>query len=121
MAAILLALGLPAFAQQGQSAPPSGSTQGMAGHKMNPFQKDAMAVMDKMNKVMMDGMMDPDPAMAWMKSMAAHHQGAIDMSEVVLKHTKDADAAKEARKTVQQNEKDLKELQAEMKKEENKS
>ena len=65
--------------------------------------------------------MDPDPAMAWMKSMAAHHQGAIDMSEAVVKHTKDADVAKEARKTAQENEKALKELQTKLKKEEKKS
>jgi len=79
-----------------------------------------MSAMDKMNKSMMEGMMDADPEMAWMKSMAAHHQGAIDMSEALLKNTKDTDTAKEARKTLQQNEKDLKELQAKMKKEEKK-
>ena len=56
-----------------------------------------------------------------MKSMAAHHQGAIDMSEIVLKHTKDADVTREGRETAQQNEKDLKELQAKMRKEEKKS
>ena len=121
IAGVLLALALPASAQQGQSAPQSGMTQGMADHNMNAFQKDSMAAMDKMNKAMMEGMMDPDPAIAWMKSMAAHHQGAIDMSEAVVKHTKDIDVAKEARKTAQENEKALKELQTKLKKEEKKS
>lgn len=83
---------------------------------MSPYQQETMAVMEKMNKAMQQGMMDPDPGMAWMKSMAAHHQGAVDMSEVVLKHTKDAEVTKEARKTVQENERDLKELQAKMRK-----
>lgn len=64
--------------------------------------------------------MDTDPEMAWMKSMAAHHQGVIDMSEALLKNTKDTEATKEARKTMPQNEKDLKELQAKIKKEEKK-
>ena len=36
--------------------------------------------MDRMNQAMMQGMMDPDPAKAWMKSMAAYHRGAIEMS-----------------------------------------
>ena len=134
-AATLLVLGgLPAAAQQ---APASGgsmqgmsdksmqgmsdkSMQGMSDKNMNPFQKDAMSAMDKMNKSMMQGMMDADPEMAWMKCMAAHHQGAIDMSEALLKNTKDGETAKEARKTIQQNEKDLKELQAKMKKEDKK-
>ncbi|MGF2043699.1 hypothetical protein, partial [Staphylococcus aureus] len=90
---ILVALlATPALAQQG------GSMSGMSGmsdmKNMTPAQKDQMAAMDKMNKAMMEGMMDPDPGLAWMKSMAAHHQGAIDMSEAVLKHTKDEEVRK---------------------------
>ncbi len=120
-AATLLVVGsLPAVAQQAQTTPSGGSMQGMSDKNMNPFQKDAMSAMDKMNKSMMQGMMDADPEMAWMKGMAAHHQGAIDMSEALLKNTKDGETAKEARKTIQQNEKDLKELQAKMKKEDKK-
>lgn len=129
MTAILVALALPATAQQAQTGQQGGSMQGMQMQgmqgmpdmqNMNPFQKDTMAAMQKMNQAMMQGMMDPDPGMAWMKSMAAHHQGAIDMSEIVLKHSKDADVAKEARKTAQENEKDLKELQAKIRKEDKK-
>ena len=117
LAGILVALlATPALAQQGQG----GSMSGMSGmsdmKNMTPAQKDQMAAMDKMNKAMMDGMMDPDPGLAWMKSMAAHHQGAIDMSEAVLKHTKDEEVRKEARKTAQENEKALKELEAKLKK-----
>jgi uncharacterized protein (DUF305 family) len=48
-----------------------------------------------MNKSMMQGMMDSDPGRAWMKSMTAHHQRAIDMSKALLKNTKDAEATKE--------------------------
>lgn len=82
----------------------------------SPVQKEFMAASDKMNKGMMEGMMDSDPGRSWMKQMAAHHQGAIDMSDVVLKNTKDADVLKEARKTKEDNERALKELQAKMKK-----
>ncbi|NUZ08450.1 DUF305 domain-containing protein [Schlegelella sp. ID0723] len=86
---------------------------GMSGmHNMSPAQKEFMAAMDKMNKAMMQGMTDADPGQSWMKQMAAHHQGAIDMSEIVLKHSNDPEVTKEARKTAQENEKSLKELQA---------
>lgn len=72
--------------------------QNMSGmQNMDPTQKEFMAAMDKMNKEMMQGMMDSDPGKSWMKQMIAHHQGAVDMSEIVLKHTKDADVIKEAR------------------------
>lgn len=117
LATTMLALGgLPTMAQQAPTTSSGGSMQGMSDKNMTPFQKDAMSAMDKMNKSMMEGMMDADSEMAWMKSMAAHHQGAIDMSEALLKNTKNGETAKEARKTLQQNEKDLKELQAKMKK-----
>ncbi|MEW6449156.1 MAG: DUF305 domain-containing protein [Pseudomonadota bacterium] len=117
-----LAIALPAAAQQGQSGA-GGSMSGMQMpemqnmnmDKMSAAQKEFHAAMQKMNQDMMKGMMDSDPGMSWMKQMIAHHQGAIDMSDIVLKNTKDADVIKEARKTKEQNEKDLKELQAKMK------
>lgn len=84
---------------------------------MNAAQQEFHTAMQKMNQEMMQGMMDPDPGKSWMKQMIAHHQGAVDMSEIVLKHSKDADVVKEARKTKEQNEKDMKELQAKLRKE----
>ena len=112
--AVLVAFAFPASAQQAQTGASMPGTREMAGME-NPFQKETMAAMDKMNKAMMQGMMDPDPGMAWIKSMAAHHQGAIDMSEIVLRHTKDPDVIIEARKTAQENEKSLNELKNKMK------
>lgn len=50
--------------------------------------------MDKMNQAMMD----PDPGKAGMKSMAAHHQGAIDMSTLILHHTKNPHVLAEAQR-----------------------
>lgn len=118
--AVLVTFAFPAWAQQAQTGGSLPGMQEMAGME-NPFQKETMAAMDKMNKAMMQGMMDSDPGLAWMKSMAAHHQGAIDMSEIVLKHTKDPDVTREARKTAEENDKSLKELQIKMRKEEKKS
>lgn len=134
--AAALAAVLPAAAQQMQGGErgggmqhnmQGGSTQGgssMGGMQsmnmanMNAAQKEYHQAMEKMNKDMMQGMMDPDPGKSWMKQMIAHHQGAVEMSEVALKHSKDDDVRKEARKTKEQNEKDMKELQAELRKKE---
>lgn len=66
--AVLFALSTPSFAQDAGQA--------------------YMKSMEKMNAEMKKGM-DPDATKAWAKMMVAHHQGAIDMSETVLKETKD--------------------------------
>ena len=41
---------------------------------------------------------DPDPTKAWAKMMVAHPQGAIEMSQTVLKETKDPRIRKMAQK-----------------------
>ena len=113
VATMLVASGsIASFAQQSH-----GSMSDMDMKNMTPLQKDSMAAMDKMNKAMMQGMMDPEPDLAWMKGMAAHHQGAVDMSEAAIKHSKDETVVKEARKTKEENEKSLREIQAKIRKE----
>jgi uncharacterized protein (DUF305 family) len=126
-ALVAAALAAPAVAQQAQTGQ-GGSMPGMQMQGMQPMNMDNMsaaqkefhAAMQKMNRDMMQGMMDPDPGTSWMKQMIAHHQGAVDMSEIVLKHSKDSNVMKEAQKTKEQNQKDLKELQAKLKKDEKK-
>ena len=115
-AGLILASGAFAASAQDNGGSMS-SMKGMDMKNMSPMQKDSMAAMDKMNQAMMQGMMDPDPDLSWMKGMAAHHQGAIDMSDAALKYIKDSDVKKEARKTKEENEKSLRELQAKIKKE----
>lgn len=95
---------------------PGGSMAGMDMKGMGPMQKDSMAAMEKMNKAMMEGMMDPNPDLGWMKGMAAHHQGAIDMSDAAIQHSKSSEVKSEAQKAKQENEKSLKELTMKMKK-----
>ena len=51
--------------------------------------------------------MDPDPDVGWMKGMAAHHQGAIDVSEAAIRNTGSEDVRKESRKTRDENERSL--------------
>lgn len=103
----------PALAQHSQMG--GMAMPGMQGmQNMGPAQKELSAAMDRMNQAMMQGMMDPDPAKAWMKSMAAHHRGAIEMSQIIMRHTKNAEVLAEARKTVDDNQRVLAELQAKM-------
>lgn len=106
----------PALAQQsqmsGMAMPGMQRSQDM--QNMGPAQKELSAAMDRMNQAMMQGMMDPDPAKAWMKSMAAHHRGAIEMSQIIMRHTKNVEVLAEARKTVDDNQRALAELQAKM-------
>jgi hypothetical protein len=45
--------------------------------------------MDRMHGPMMDGIADADPDAAFVRGMIPHHQGAIDMAEIVLKFGKD--------------------------------
>jgi hypothetical protein len=47
------------------------------------------ATMATMHEPMMDGMKHPDPDAAFVLGMVPHHQGAIDMSDVVLKYGQD--------------------------------
>jgi uncharacterized protein (DUF305 family) len=114
--AISLSALTPAVAQA-QSNHNMSHMQGMqmsGMQNMGPAQHEMMASMDRMNKNMMQGMMDPDPGRAWMKSMAAHHQGAIDMSRIIMRHTKNQQVLREARKTADENQRSLRDLQAKM-------
>ena len=71
--------------------------------------KAYMQSMEKMNAEMQKGM-DPDPTRAWAKMMIAHHQGAIDMSETVLKETKDPMIRKMAQKGIDEQKEEQKML-----------
>lgn len=104
----LLVTAAPVAAQHAHSS-------SMAGMKsMGAAQNEMMQAMHRMDDAMMKGVMDPDPGQAWMKSMAAHHQGAIDMSVIIQKHSKDSKVLAEARKTEAENRKALAELRANM-------
>ena len=104
-AAFLFAVGAPAVGQASHSTMMS---------NMGPAQRDMMQAMSRMDDAMMKGMMNRDPGQAWIRSMAAHHQGAIDMSVIIQRHTANRAVRMEARKTEMENRKALRELRTMM-------
>ncbi len=48
----------------------------------------------------------------WVRKMIAHHQGALDMSQVVLRESRDADIRRMAQKTIEMQTADIAELRA---------
>ncbi len=66
---------------------------------MNEAQKGYMQAMMKMHGPMMAAHMIKDSDVAFICGMIAHHQGAIDMADVVLKTGDNAEAKRMAEKT----------------------
>ena len=57
-----------------------------------------------------------DPDVDFRIQMIPHHQGAIDMAKVALKHAKDPDTKKMAQKIIDDQEREIDEMQAWLKK-----
>lgn len=83
--------------------------QGMSG-RATDTQKGLQHAMMQMNGPMMQGMMAGDPDVAWICAMIPHHMGAIAMAQVGLKNGDNPEAKKIAEKTIQEQEKSIKEL-----------
>lgn len=63
----------------------------------------------KMHEAMMSAM-GADAGETWARKMISHHQGALDMSEIVLRDTQDADIRRMAQKTIEMQPGDIAEL-----------
>jgi uncharacterized protein (DUF305 family) len=122
--AISSALALGAGAAAAQS--PQGSMSGMSGKSMDKgamagmsgkgshnmtVMNEFMASMKKMDKAMMSAKGSTTDA-AFARKMIAHHQGAIDMAQVELKHGADAEAKRLAQQTIDENTKGIADLSA---------
>jgi uncharacterized protein (DUF305 family) len=101
IAALALA---PALAQQPGQPAKSPAEQGAA-------DDEYMAAMEKMHQAMM-AVKESDPDRAWAAKMVEHHRGAIAMSEILIKRGDDAEAKKMAQKSMDQQKKEIGELQS---------
>jgi uncharacterized protein (DUF305 family) len=83
---------------------------GMPGMPMDEAQTAYMEAMVRMHGPMMASHMIKDPDLAFNCGMIAHHTGAIDMAKVVLDHGKDEETKEMARKIIEAQEKEIKEM-----------
>ncbi len=104
IAATVLSLGIAGFAIA-QTNPHAGHAQ-MAQKDNSASTQEYLAANDKMHKDMnieFSGNSDVD----FFKGMIPHHQGAIDMAKVVLKHGKDLETKKMAQEIIAAQEKEI--------------
>ena len=81
-----------ASAHHGSDAGGMGAMMGMGGMDMETMPEHVQENMRRMMvtmPAMHDGMMNEDADVAFACGMIAHHQGAIDMAEVLLEHGED--------------------------------
>lgn len=102
MALLVGACGANEDAAQNEAAANDISTMADAS---NPFAQSEM----RMNERMMAAV-GTDVGDSWVRKMIEHHQGAIDMSEIVLQQNPRADVAEMARMTVEKQGKEITDL-----------
>jgi len=85
-----------------RQAPPAGA----AAAGGNPFQ----AAEDKMHQAMMAASGEGD--VLWARKMIPHHQGAADLSRIVLEQSQDPTVRQKAQKVIDDAQKDIRELEA---------
>ncbi len=108
-------LALPAFAQSGHSG--HGSHGGHSAHGARgaaaetAATKEYRAANDRMHKDM-DIAFTGDADADFIRGMIPHHQGAIDMARVVLRHGKDAETRKLAETIIADQEREIAQMKA---------
>ena len=94
----------PALAKMPTKMGPHGMSMGQAKMSMsaNPASAEFMASMQRMQGGMMKAMksQEANPARLYAMMMIPHHQGAIDNSRIVLKHSRDAQIRSFAQKVI---------------------
>ncbi|MCH5633813.1 DUF305 domain-containing protein [Pseudomonas syringae pv. syringae] len=83
------------------------SSSSMSGAASDEYKQ----AMKKMNQGMMKAMTS-DASESWARMMVEHHQGALDMSRIVLKNTDDPMIKQMAEKTIKDQTEDISKLKA---------
>lgn len=105
--AIAMATAAPALAQQKAV---QGMTQGQGAMPNASGSQAMMDAMHTMQQTMMAQPMTGDPDHDFATMMRGHHQGAIDMARIELEQGKDAELKKMARKVIEDQTKEIKQL-----------
>ena len=107
LAALLMLPGIGYAAEMQHKA----EQAGLQGAAMEAPQSEAtkayVKVMDAMHGPMMQGVMDPDPDVAFAKGMLPHHAGAVEMAKIELKYGKDPEMRKLAEEVIKAQEKEM--------------
>ena len=103
MALLVAACGTNEEATQNEAG--GGDANAMMADANNPFAQSEM----QMNERMMAAV-GTDVGDSWIRKMIEHHQGAIDMSQIVLPLNPSADAAEMARMTIEKQGKEIEDL-----------
>jgi uncharacterized protein (DUF305 family) len=85
-----------------QNEPAANDANAMMADASNPFAQSEMQMNDRMMAAV-----GTDAGDSWAKKMIEHHQGAIDMSRIVLEQNPTADVAMMARETIEKQQKDI--------------
>lgn len=84
---------------------------GQSSQQGPPHSRENTAAMNKMHGPMMEAGKSADPDDAFVRSMIPHHQGAIDMAQIVLKYGKDEQSKKWANDVLREQTREVKEMQ----------
>ena len=78
-----------------------------------PAMTEAQLAYDAVNQTMHKGMavVDPDPDVAFMQGMLAHHQGAVEMSRVALKYGTDEKVKELATRIIEAQQGEIEEME----------
>jgi uncharacterized protein (DUF305 family) len=117
-AVLLLAACAPTSETPADEVAVDHSTMDHSGHDMGAAASEDLteaqtaykAVNDRMHAGMADIPADPD--VAFMQGMLAHHKGAVEMSEVALKHAKDEQARDLATRVIAAQKAEIAEMEA---------
>ncbi len=90
-------------------AAPKADASTSASEPMAMAQTPFSAAETRMHEAMMAAT-GADAGESWARKMIPHHQGALDMSQIVLRDTRDADIRRMAQKTVDMQTRDIAEL-----------
>lgn len=102
---LLAACGSSDDGGQNNQATASVDTNAMAADASNPFAQSETQMSERMMAAV-----GTDVGDNWAKKMIEHHQGAIDMSRIVLELNPSADVAEMARQTIEKQQKDIEDI-----------